>query len=41
MALDGYEEASNTHNWEAWHVESIQVDMIDFYGVCGYGGMPT
>ena len=36
MALDSYEEASNTHNWEAWHVEYISVDSIDFYAVCGY-----
>lgn len=38
MALDSHEEAPNTHNWEAWHVESLHEDSIDFYAVCGYGG---
>jgi len=40
MALDSHEEASNTHNWERWHVEYISVDTIDFSAVCGYAGCP-
>ena len=41
MTLESYKEAANTHNWDAWHVESIMEDSVDFYAVCGYGGCPV